>query len=149
MASLLPISRFHYQAYCSELSKNMKTSKIFLSLAAFLGLIAVVIGAFGAHTLEKTLSEHALQRFHTGVEYQFYHVAALLSVGILTSLHRNFESLLLKLSGTAFILGIILFSGSLYAYALTGNSKLGMIAPLGGTAFILGWLFLLIYALKK
>lgn len=127
----------------------MKTSKLFLSTAAFLGLLAVIIGAFGAHVLEKNLTEHALQRLHTGVEYQFYHVFALLGVGILCSLHRNYDSLLLKLSGGAFILGILLFSGSLYAYALTGISKLGMITPFGGSAFMLGWLFLLIYALKK
>lgn len=127
----------------------MKTSKFFLFFAALLGMTAVIIGAFGAHAIGETLSDHALQRFHTGVEYQFYHVAALLSVGILTSLHRNHDSSLLKLSGIAFILGIILFSGSLYAYALTGNSKLGMITPFGGGAFILGWFLLLMYALKK
>ena len=109
----------------------------------------MVIGAFGAHLLEETLTDHALQRFHTGVEYQFYHVAALLGVGILTSLHRNHDSILLKISGTAFILGIFLFSGSLYAYAITGISKLGMITPIGGGAFITGWFLLLIYSLKK
>lgn len=127
----------------------MKSGTIFLFFAALFGLLAVIIGAFGAHGLEKSLSDHALQRLHTGVEYQFYHVAALLSIGILSSLHRNHDSLLLKLSGVSFIIGILLFCGSLYAYALTGNSKLGMITPFGGGAFILGWIFLLIYSLKK
>lgn len=120
-----------------------------MSIAALFGLLAVIIGAFGAHVLEKNLTEHALHRLQTGVEYQFYHAFALLGVGILCSLHRNYDSRLLKLSGGAFIIGILLFSGSLYAYALTGISKLGMITPFGGSAFMLGWIFLFFYALKK
>lgn len=127
----------------------MKASKLFLFFAALFGLLAVVVGAFGAHGLEGKLTEHALQRMHTGVEYQFYHVMALLSVGILSSLHRNYDSIMLKLSGSLFIIGIILFSGSLYAYAWTGDTKFGMITPVGGLSFILGWLFLLFYALTK
>ena len=127
----------------------MKASKVFLFFAALFGLLAVIIGAFGAHGLEGKLSEHALQRLHTGVEYQFYHVLVLLCVGILTSLHRNYDSITLKLSGSMFIIGIILFSGSLYAYAWTGESKFGMITPVGGLSFILGWLFLLFYSLTK
>ncbi len=127
----------------------MKTSKLFLLFAALFGLLAVIIGAFGAHVLEKNLSAQLLQRLHTGVEYQFYHTAALLSVGILSSLHRNYASKLLKLSGFSFILGILLFCGSLYAYALTGETKFGMVTPFGGVGFILGWLFLLGYTLAK
>jgi uncharacterized membrane protein YgdD (TMEM256/DUF423 family) len=127
----------------------MKTSKLFLFFAALFGLLAVIAGAFGAHILEKNLNTQLLQRLHTGVEYQFYHTAALFGVGILSSLHRNYSSRLLKLSGFCFILGILLFSGSLYAYALTGDVKFGMITPFGGISFMLGWLFLLIYPLTK
>jgi len=120
----------------------------FLFAGAVFGLLAVIIGAFGAHGLEKILSEHAMQRYHTGVEYQFYHVAALLSVGVLASQHKN-TPLSLKLSGIFFIVGIVLFSGSLYLYAYTQISTLGMITPFGGLSFIGGWISLIIYTLKN
>ena len=123
----------------------------FLSLGALFGLLAVVIGAFGAHGLENTLSEHALTRYHTGVNYQFYHVMALLVLGVISSqlsTHSIATPKLIKLSGFSFIAGILLFSGSLYLYALTGNTKFGMVTPIGGLAFILGWIFLMIYAIK-
>jgi uncharacterized membrane protein YgdD (TMEM256/DUF423 family) len=120
----------------------------FLSLGALFGLLAVIIGAFGAHGIENSLSEHALARYHTGVEYQFYHVMALLILGVISSQHQTTPKLI-KLSGVFFIAGILLFSGSLYLYALTGNTKFGMVTPIGGLAFILGWVFLLIYAVKN
>ena len=116
----------------------------YLLLGTLFGLLAVIAGAFGAHGLEKTLTAHALARYHTGVEYQFYHAFALISVGILakqTALTR-----LLKFSGNAFIVGIFLFSGSLYLYALTGISKFGMITPIGGLSFVIGWFCLIAYA---
>ena len=118
----------------------------FLSLGALFGLLAVIIGAFGAHGLEASLSEHALARYHTGVEYQFYHVMALLVLGMLPSTH---SSKLIKFSGFSFVAGIILFSGSLYLYALTGITTFGMVTPIGGLALIAGWAFLLIYAFKN
>ena len=120
----------------------------FLSLGALFGLLAVIIGAFGAHGLENNLSEHALARYHTGVEYQFYHVMALLILGIISS-QGSTTPRLIKLSGITFTAGILLFSGSLYLYALTGISKFGMVTPIGGLAFILGWIFLLLYAVKS
>ena len=118
----------------------------FLSLGALFGLLAVIIGAFGAHGLEDSLSEHALARYHTGVEYQFYHVMALLVLGVLP---LTPSSNLIKLSGFSFVAGIILFSGSLYLYALTGITTFGMVTPIGGFALIAGWSFLLIYAFKN
>ena len=120
----------------------------FLSIGALFGLLAVIIGAFGAHGLEKTLSEHALARYHTGVEYQFYHVMALLILGVISSLLSTTPKLI-KLSGVSFVVGILLFSGSLYLYALTGVTTFGMITPLDGLAFILGWIFLLLFAVKN
>ena len=116
----------------------------FLIIAALLGMSAVVFGAFGAHLLEKMLEPHMLQRFHTGVEYQFYHTATLLAVAVLweKQAHRW-----LGFAAYGFIVGTVLFSGSLYVYALTGIVAIAMITPIGGTAFILGWLFLLLYAL--
>ena len=119
----------------------------FLSLGSLFGLLAVIIGAFGAHGLEDSISAHALARYHTGVEYQFYHVAALLCLGTL-SLKYDTTPRLLKVSGVAFVAGIILFSGSLYLYALTGITKFGMVTPIGGLAFIAGWVCLLIYSVR-
>ena len=127
----------------------MKSYKIFIGIAALFGMFAVAIGAFGAHAIEKGFSTDALQRIDTGLKYQFYHIAALLSVGVLASLHRNFDSISLKLSGIAFILGILLFSGSLYAYAFTGNEIFGKLTPFGGLTFILGWLFLILFSFRK
>lgn len=127
----------------------MKSYKIFIGFAALFGFLAVVIGAFGAHAIEKGFSAEAIQRLDTGLKYQVSHIAALLSVGILTSLHRNFDSTTLKLSGITFILGILLFSGSLYAYAITGNELFGKITPFGGLSFLLGWMFLLFFSFRK
>ncbi|WP_299872196.1 DUF423 domain-containing protein [uncultured Cocleimonas sp.] len=127
----------------------MKSYKLFISLAALLGLLAVIIGSLAAHAIDKGLTPEALERIYTAQEYQFYHVAALLSVGILGSLHRNQTSVLLKLAGLFFLLGILLFSGSLYAYALTGNALYGSVTPFGGISFILGWFFLMIFGISK
>ena len=108
----------------------------FMLIASILGGLAVLIGAFGVHGLEPLVDKKALQIFHTGVEYQFYHVLALLFVGLL----QNFNSSkLLRFSGLLFIMGIFLFSGSLYAYVLTGIRQFGMITPLGGLAFVFAW----------
>jgi len=120
----------------------------FLSLGTLFGLLAVIIGAFGAHGLENTLTEHALSRYHTGVEYQFYHVSALLILGILSTQFSSIPRSII-LSGVFFTLGIILFSGSLYLYAITGITQFGMVTPIGGLAFILGWVFLLAFAVKN
>lgn len=118
----------------------------FLSIGSLFGLLAVMIGAFGAHGLEDKLTVHALARYQTGVEYQFYHVGALLIVGLLLS---QTQSSILNLSGIFFTLGILLFSGSLYAYALTGSKFFGMITPIGGLCFLVGWGLLLAFSLKR
>jgi len=111
----------------------------FLQLGSLFGLLAVILGAFGAHGLEKLVDAHMLQRFHTGVEYQFYHALALLLVGIL---QERYGSRRLGYAGYAFALGILLFSGSLYLYVLTGITAIAIVTPFGGTAFIAGWLML-------
>lgn len=127
----------------------MKSQKLFISFAALFGFLAVIFGALAAHAIERGLSPDAIQRINTGLKYQFFHVIALLSVGILSSLHRNSDSTLLKISGLAFILGILLFSFSLYAYAITGNQNFGKITPFGGVSFISGWLFLFFFSLRR
>jgi uncharacterized membrane protein YgdD (TMEM256/DUF423 family) len=110
-----------------------------LTVAALLGAVAVALGAFAAHGLRGRLSEPLLQVFQTGVHYQFYHVLALLLVGLL--LQRR-ESRGLRLAAMLFLLGILIFCGSLYLLALSGVHWLGAITPLGGSAFIAGWLVL-------
>jgi len=118
-----------------------------LSSGAALALLAVLSGAFAAHGLKTILDAQQLALFETAARYQMYHALALLVVGILASV-RQFSESLLKLAAFAFILGIFLFCGSLYALALSGITWLGAITPLGGTAFLAGWLALMIAALK-
>lgn len=118
----------------------------FLTIAALLGMVAVILGAFGAHGLEKTLDTRMLQRFHTGVEYQFYHTAALLAVGLLW---ERTQAQLLAYAGYAFTLGVLLFSGSLYTYATTGITGIALITPIGGLAFIAGWGLLLTHLIRR
>ncbi len=120
-------------------------SKLFLVFASLSGFTAVMLGAFGAHALKQKLDATMLNAYQTGVEYQFYHSIALLVLGLLmVQLPSNRW---LEASGLFFIAGIILFSGSLYGLALTeirtlGPVNIGLLTPLGGTAFMLGWLAL-------
>ncbi len=113
--------------------------RIFLMLAAFFGFSGVALGAFAAHGLKSKLSAEYLAIFQTGTHYQLIHALALLAVAIL-SLHL--PARLLNAAGWMFCLGIVLFSGSLYLLTLTGVSKLGIITPFGGLAFLAGWLCL-------
>jgi len=96
-----------------------------------------MLGAFGAHGLRDRLDTRALEIFQTAVQYQMFHSLALLAVGILAL--QQPQAALLKSSGWLFLLGIVLFSGSLYLLSLGGLRWLGAITPLGGLAFIAGW----------
>ncbi len=116
------------------------SEKFFLIAGSLLALFAVVLGAFAAHGLQQVVSEKLIAIFRTGVDYQFYHSFALLITGIL--IHLFSTSRLLKAAGIAFLIGIIIFSGSLYLYVFTGNKVFGMITPIGGLSFIIGWLLL-------
>jgi len=118
--------------------------------ALFAGL-AVVFGAFGAHALKAKLPIDQLAIFQTGVQYQYYHSFALLITGILFSAYPVKQ---LKLATIFFIVGILLFSGSLYAMALlsmnsVGIGPVGIITPIGGLFFTLGWLSILFGILKR
>ncbi len=114
-------------------------ARLFLLLAAFGGFSGVALGAFAAHGLKARLSPEYLAVFQTGVHYQLIHSLALLAVALLM---LQAPQALLRVSGSLFALGMLLFSGSLYLLTLTGISKLGMITPLGGLAFLAGWLCL-------
>lgn len=119
--------------------------KSILTIAAISGLLAVVLGAFGAHALKKMISPEMLEVYKTGVQYQFYHTFALLAVGIL--MHLN-TSKVLKWSGYLFVVGILLFSGSLYVMTITGIKALGIITPFGGTVWIAAWFLLMVHCRK-
>ena len=121
-------------------------AKLFLSLGALAGLLAVALGAFGAHALRGRLDEYARGVFETAVQYHFYHALALALVGVL--LLSQPATALLKSSGWLFLIGIAVFSGSLYLLAITGIKWLGAVTPLGGLAFIAGWGFLAAAAWK-
>ena len=111
-------------------------ARVFLLLAALSGFTGVALGAFAAHGLRGRLPEGMLSVFQTGVQYQLWHTAALIGVGLL--LLRQPDSLLFKASGGLFVLGILLFSGSLYTLTLAGW-RVGMVTPMGGLCFLLGW----------
>ena len=111
----------------------------FLMLAAFFGFTGVGLGAFAAHGLKSRLTPEYLTIFHTGVTYQLVHTLALLGVALLAT---QIPGRLLTWAGVSFAVGILLFSGSLYVLTLTGVSKLGIVTPFGGLAFLAGWLCL-------
>jgi len=121
-------------------------SKTILILGAGLMALAVIVGAFGAHELKSKLSVDMMQVYKTGVEYHVYHALGLLLIGILS---LQFASSLMNWAGVFIVIGIALFSGSLYLLAITGVRWLVAITPIGGMCFIIGWILVLIAVLKK
>ncbi|MFC7319416.1 DUF423 domain-containing protein [Halobacillus campisalis] len=119
--------------------------KIFLILGVLNGFLAVALGAFGAHGLEGKVSEKGLSQWEKAVDYQMFHTMALFVTALLMS---KIQTGLMTGAGWFFVAGIILFSGSLYAYAPTGIKTFAMITPLGGLSFLIGWI-LLGYAIIK
>jgi uncharacterized membrane protein YgdD (TMEM256/DUF423 family) len=121
----------------------MTFARTILTIAALLGAAAVLLGAFGAHALRDTLDEHALAIWHTAVEYQFWHVLATVAVALLA---RDGASTRLRIAAIAFVAGIMLFCGSLYALALGAPHLVGVLTPFGGIAFVVGWIALAVHA---
>jgi uncharacterized membrane protein YgdD (TMEM256/DUF423 family) len=119
----------------------VSSAKLFLVLGSLAALLAVALGAFGAHGLKKIIAPDLLEVYQTGVHYHFYHALGLLAIGLL-AVHIP-ESSLLRWAGWLMVTGIVIFSGSLYVLAISGLRWLGAITPLGGTAFIAAWLLLL------
>jgi uncharacterized membrane protein YgdD (TMEM256/DUF423 family) len=113
-------------------------TRIFIGIAAILAGLAVAAGAFASHALKEKLTERALEIFETGARYQMYHALALLIVALLLSRAEASPTSLIA-SGWAFVVGVALFSGSLYALSFSGIKWLGAITPLGGVAFLIGW----------
>ena len=114
--------------------------RLFFALGSGFALIAVITGAFGAHTLKTKLSPDMLQIFEVAARYQMYHALGLIAVAWAAS---QWSSQLITASGWLFVAGIVIFSGSLYILSLTDIRWLGAITPIGGGAFIIGWACLL------
>ncbi|MFN5592128.1 MAG: DUF423 domain-containing protein, partial [Aphanizomenon sp.] len=113
-------------------------TQFFLTIAAIFGGLSVAGGAFGAHALREKISDRFLEIFETAARYQMYHALALLLVAILISRWEN-PPIILLVSGWLFIIGVVIFSGSLYTLSLTGIKSWGAVAPLGGLALMIGW----------
>ena len=126
--------------------------KMFLIIGTILAGLAVALGAFGAHGLKKIVDADTVAIYQTGVQYQMYHALVLLAVGILADRIQNG---IINYAGFLFIAGIVLFSGSLYLIAsLKAMNKeistgVGIMTPIGGMLFIIGWILLLFALLKK
>ncbi|UUZ80731.1 DUF423 domain-containing protein [Paenibacillus sp. P26] len=121
-------------------------NKTFISIGAVCGFLSVALGAFGAHILKSMLTADLLADYQTGVQYQMMHSLGLIGIGLAAGQLK--DSGHLRRAGWAMLIGIILFSGSLYVLSLTGIKMLGAITPLGGVAFLFGWLSLAL-AMKK
>ncbi|MGG0451991.1 DUF423 domain-containing protein [Priestia megaterium] len=120
--------------------------KLFLIIGAINAMLAVALGAFGAHGLEGKISEKYLEVWKTGVQYQMFHAMGLFVIAFL--LNKFPQSSLLTASGWIMFAGIVLFSGSLYVLSTSGIKVLGAITPLGGVAFIVAWILIIVAAVK-
>ncbi len=119
----------------------MKDKKIWIIISAVSGFTAVVIGAFGAHGLREKLSPEMLEVYKTGVLYQFIHTIILLILSLTNFTKSNIASIF-------FLLGIMLFSFSLYIYSTSGNQFFAMITPVGGVCFLIGWFWLIVEVIR-
>ena len=121
--------------------------RTFFILATIFGGLAVAFGAFGAHALSARLTPELLVTFETAVRYQMYHALALFAVAMAIS--RWPQGSLAQWAGWLFVAGILIFSGSLYALALSGQRWWGAVTPIGGVAFIAGWISLMLVAWRR
>ncbi|MGG3555150.1 DUF423 domain-containing protein [Peribacillus frigoritolerans] len=119
--------------------------KLFIILGALNGFIAVALGAFGAHGLEGKIPDKYLETWQTAVQYQMFHAVGLLVLGLLAG---KIASPLINWSGWLMLIGIILFSGSLFVLSVTQIKVLGAITPLGGISFLVAWVLMIIAAYK-
>lgn len=125
----------------------MSMVKTFLLLACLFGGLAVGLGAFGAHGLANRLSAAQLDTYEIAVRYQFYHALAL--IGVVVALEKWPAAGSASLAGWLFVVGILIFSGSLYLLVFSGVRWLGAITPIGGVAFIAGWISLAVAVLRS
>jgi uncharacterized membrane protein YgdD (TMEM256/DUF423 family) len=123
------------------------TAKLFLILGGINAALVVMLGAFGAHGLKARLTAEMLAVYQTGVHYHLFHALGLLAIGIVAT--QIADSVWLRWSGWLMLLGIILFSGSLYVLSVSGLRWLGMVTPFGGVAFITAWIVFVIAIAKS
>jgi len=116
-----------------------------IAAGAVLGFIGVAVGAFGAHALRGRLPEERIALLRTGVEYQLWHATATIAAAIVAA---RLSTDIAAAAGWCFVAGVIVFSGSLYVLALTGERRWGAVTPFGGVAFLAGWLLLALAALR-
>ena len=119
----------------------MKDKKFWIIISAISGFTAVAIGAFGAHGLKEKLADDMLEIYKTGVLYQFIHTIVLLILSLTNFIKTNVASVF-------FLVGIILFSFSLYVYSISGVKVFAMITPLGGVCFLIGWLWIIVEVIR-
>lgn len=119
----------------------MKDKKLWIIISAVSGFTTVAIGAFGAHGLKEKLSPEMLEIFKTGVLYQFIHTIVLLILSLISFIKT-------KIASVFFLLGIILFSFSLYIYSTSGITIFAMITPIGGVCFLIGWLWIIVEVIR-
>ncbi|MCY0907040.1 MAG: DUF423 domain-containing protein [Sulfobacillus thermotolerans] len=129
-----------YHKMMATIDNGGRDHTMFLSLGAVMALLGVALGAFGAHALRAKLDEKSLANYQTGVQYQMYHALGLLVTGLVSI--KAPDTTLLAWAGWLFVVGIVLFSGSLYVLSITGRRKWGMVTPFGGLAFIVAWAML-------
>ncbi|WP_054636283.1 DUF423 domain-containing protein [Thalassobacillus sp. C254] len=120
--------------------------KIFVILGAINAALAVGLGAFGAHGLEGRVTDRLMEVYQTGVQYHVMHALGLLAIGLVAAYAG--ESALLAWAGWVMFAGIVIFSGSLYTMTFTGMSWLGAITPIGGMAFIISWILLVVHVIR-
>jgi uncharacterized membrane protein YgdD (TMEM256/DUF423 family) len=119
----------------------------FISLGSLNAALAVILGAFGAHALKSKIQPEALEIFQTGVQYHLYHSLGLILIGIIYRVGKL--STAINFSGWMMVIGMILFSGSLYILSITGIRSIGMITPIGGILLVISWILLAIAWLKQ
>lgn len=130
----------------SDGEHDAKMARFFILSGSALAMLGVLMGAFGAHVLRARLSEQSIATFQTAVHYHLIHALGLILVGIVVQVYG--DSMWARCAGLLLLTGIVLFSGSLYGLALTQYRWLGPLTPLGGVAFLLGWLALAVAAAR-
>ncbi|SCW74206.1 Uncharacterized membrane protein YgdD, TMEM256/DUF423 family [Paenibacillus tianmuensis] len=119
-------------------------NRTFVALGGICAFLSVALGAFGAHALKGKLTADMLANFQTGVQYQMMHSLGLIAIGLAASLLPASASGHVRRAGWSMFVGIVVFSGSLYVLSITGIKQLGAITPIGGVAFLFGWLSLVL-----
>lgn len=123
-------------------------ARLWIGFSGVFGFTAVAFGALGAHALEHRLSEIDIERFETAVRYQMWHALALCAVAWLATKWQKKPPLIVTIAGWSFVLGIVLFSGSLFAFSITGISGFALVTPVGGTLLMTGWLAIFLCAFR-